>query len=511
MSIAETFRLLRDPVSPDDARRSSRQVPGRLLALAFLFVCLAAFIICLRVTAPAPETHVNPFISLWLVSFLPYLLACVVILLFSPSQGRWLRYELALIVLGTLVLHIILLPLPPIVSRDAWRYLWDARVTLHGFSPYVYVPRSTALIPLRNILYDNSRYRDVPTLYPPGAQSFYVFSYLLAPNNLTFFKGILVVLEGITCVALMFLLRQRGMDPARSLLYAWCPLPIIEFSIQGHQEAITVMFLALTLVCTNSKWRGSRAMTGFLLAMATLTNLYPLLCLPFVLRWRELRREWSLLLVFILTIVLAYLPYIILSHGLPLGFFSTYASEQASNAGMVALWTHSLIQTFHWSGLLALLTRYCIYAFVVGGTLLVSWWLYIYERLSREAAFLLIIGAVFAISTHIYAWYNTIFLMLVPVLARPLWSRRSGWSKQGIVMLAPWYFSISMIVWYYFFYASASPDWGPYYLIVYDGPVLLLVVMALWSGWQYRAMLLPRRGEIINEKTASMNGKFREE
>src|SRR5947207_1018864 len=173
-----------------------------------------------------------------------------------------------------------LLPLPPGLSHDSWRYLWDARVTLHGFSPYVYPPGTKVLAALQNtILYTNSRFRDVPTIYPPGAQVVYLLSYLLAPANLYFLKDLFVIFDMATCVALIVLLERKGLDQRRVILYAWCPLPIIEFAIQGNVDVITLTFTILAvLASTNTSIRG-RMLTGFLIGLATLTKIYPLLLL----------------------------------------------------------------------------------------------------------------------------------------------------------------------------------------------------------------------------------------
>ena len=136
-------------------------------------------------------------------------------------------------------------------------------VTLNGYSPYVYAPGSPPLKHLVNILYENSRFRNVPTIYPPGAQAFYLISYLLAPDNLVFLKGIFILCELVTIAGLAVLLLRKGLDPARCILYAWCPLPIVEFAIQGHVDVLVVMFMVLTLVCAQSQRRGARVLTGF--------------------------------------------------------------------------------------------------------------------------------------------------------------------------------------------------------------------------------------------------------
>jgi hypothetical protein len=175
-----------------------------------------------------------------MVSFLPYFAACAFVLATKQVPGRWHWAEVSMILLGALILRAMLLPLLPNLSRDSWRYLWDARVTLHGFSPYVYAPVDKVLRPLLdNVLFPNSRFRTAPTIYPPGAQGIFLLSYVLAPASLFFLKGIFLVFDLITCSALVVLLGRKGFDQRRVILYAWCPLPIVEFAIQGHVDVIT--------------------------------------------------------------------------------------------------------------------------------------------------------------------------------------------------------------------------------------------------------------------------------
>src|SRR5215467_12049605 len=122
----------------------------RLLVLCLLLLLSVAISLLLISAAPQSDEHVVPFLHVWMLSFLPYGAACAFVLATKPITGRWHRIEVSVILLGALLLRAMLLPLPPGLSRDAWRYLWDARVTLHGFSPYVYAPGDKALLPLRD-------------------------------------------------------------------------------------------------------------------------------------------------------------------------------------------------------------------------------------------------------------------------------------------------------------------------------------------------------------------------
>src|SRR5258708_15718027 len=236
------------------------------------------------------------------------------------------------------MLGAMLLPLPPNLSRDSWRYLWDARATLHGFSPYVYAPVDKALRPLiDNVLFPNSRFRTAPTIYPPGAQGIFLLSYVLAPANLFFLKGIFLIFDMITCIALIILLGRKGLDQRRVILYAWCPLPIVEFAIQGHVDVITLTFVILAVLsATNHSVRGY-LLTGFLIGLATLTKIYPILLLVVILPggdekgtpiMRRIQYHYiPLLASCFATIIVGYLPYLMLGHGQAFGFFAAYASE----------------------------------------------------------------------------------------------------------------------------------------------------------------------------------------
>jgi hypothetical protein len=218
-----------------------------LLSISLYLVLIGA--------APKADSMSTPFLLLWLLCFLPYGMACALVLATKPPVGGWRWTELGMIFLGALILRIMLLPTLPGLSRDAWRYLWDARVTLHGYSPYVYAPGDKVLTPLRvALIYGNSRFRNVPTIYPPGAELVYVLSYLLAPSNIVVLKGIFVAFDIVTCGALGLLLNHRGLDPRRVILYAWCPLPIVEFALQGHIDVITLAFTVLAVPAATSHW-----------------------------------------------------------------------------------------------------------------------------------------------------------------------------------------------------------------------------------------------------------------
>ncbi len=483
----------------------------RAAALGLLLLLTLILYFFMRAVAP-PDTIADnylskPFLNLWMLAFLPYFAACALVLATKPAQGRWRWIELSVILTGAALLRVILLPLPPGFSRDSWRYLWDARVTLHGFSPYVYNPFDPALKPLADtILLPRMRFRTVPTIYPPGAQAIFLLSYVLGGSSLYFLKGIFLIFDMITCGALAMLLHRRRLDLSRVLIYAWCPLPIVEFAMNGHVDVITLTFSLLALLSFSNKSVGGRILTGFLIGMAALTKIYPILLLvvivPDMLRdamerhtstagvampravvtWlRHIKgRDYALLATCFLTILLGYLPYYIMGHGQVLGYFSIYTGEQGENAGFIQLVMQWFSYAQRWSLPTAVMRQHIVSLLIIIAVTVTVFVLRLRRSISMEMATLALFGAILAVSTHVFPWYNTILLVWVPVLIGPLWTGR-GISGRGLVIGVVWYFICVSLIEY--LYTSGPhdyvPNWTSYYQVAYIPVVLALAIAAV--------------------------------
>ena len=496
MSILQTPQ----PPAVTDAPFSARHPGWRMLVLCLLLLFSFALYVILIGAAPKSDNVITPFLHVWMLCFLPYFAACAFVLATKPALGRWRWLELGIILAGALIFRIVLLPLPPGLSHDSWRYLWDARVILHGYSPYVYAPWDKALVPLRDaLILGNSRFRDVPTIYPPGAEAVYVLSYLLAPSNLFVLKGIFVGFDMLTCGALALLLARRGIDPRRVIIYAWCPLPIVEFAIQGHVDVVTLTLTVLPVLAATSTMRGARTLTGILIGLGTLTKLYPILLLVVLTcsinRHSTGRRDWALLIACFATIILGYIPFLILGHGQVLGFFFTYAAEQGLNAGV----TQQVVRWISIQRGLTLATTILLERIVdlllLGSVSLVVLLLRLRERMSVESATLLLIGIFLSISSHVFPWYTTALLPWVAMLVGPLWTNHGTCSinrhstGKGIAIAMVWYFTCTSLLGYFFNYTL---DWSVYYALVYGVVVAGLGLATLVGVWH----LLQKTGRI---------------
>lgn len=495
-------------------------------------------------TAPPDTIQDNylyqPFLRLWIVSFLPYFAACALVLATKPAQGRWRWIEVGIVLAGAFILRALLLPLPPGFSRDSWRYLWDARVTLHGFSPYVYRPISAPLAPLVDtVLFPRMRFRASATIYPPGAQGVFLLSYLLGGTNLYFLKGIFLIFDMVTCGALVVYLKRKGIDACRVLIYAWCPLPIIEFAIQGHVDVISLTFSILALLSFSNHSLRGRILTGFLLGMAALTKIYPILLLvviiPDMLRGAMERsqtiakgsiaaesnmldtvamslravamlirrisgRDYALLGACLLTILLGYLPYYIMGHGQVLGYFPTYSNEQGENAGFIQLVLQWIAYGHKLSLQRAVALERLVSLLFIAAVSLAVFVSRLRQRMSMAMAALVLFGAILAISPHVFPWYTTVLLMWIPLLIGPLWTHR-GLIGKALAVGAVWYLISVSILQYY--YTSGPhhyvPNWTSYYQFAYLPVVIALAVAAIIGARNMLSIRLRDRIMKLNE------------
>lgn len=437
----------------------------------------------------------TPFVRVWVTAFLPYAAACVLLLITPPGQGRWRWLELGLILGGAVLMRAVLLNLVPNLSHDSWRYLWDARVFLHGYSPYVILPDAPALEPLRDFVYANSRFRTAPTIYPPAAQYLFVLSYLLAPSNLAFLKGVFLLFDLLICLVVLYLCVRRGLDPARMLLYAWCPLPIVEFALEGHLDGVAIALTLLALLASERPDRRGRILTGFLIGLGTLVKIYPLVLLVPLVNVRTWKRDALLVLTCLLTILVGYLPFLWLGHGQVFGLFASYAGEQGQNAGLAQRFVGTLGAALHLSpgGIVSL--QHTVALVLLVGTSLVILVPRAQERLSPAAGALILFSLVFSVSSHVFPWYVPLLLPWIALLLPPGKAIRLRSFNAGTLALgALWIFTFTCVLSYF-------GDWSSYYLFAYEPLTLELCAAGL-------LVVLPSGLRFVRKGLACVKQRF---
>ena len=458
-----------------------------LCAFALVFLALYRVMVAVAVPLNAPIGLVTTFMTILGVCFCLYFLASIWVMMTRPLKRRWRWVELGLILGAAMVFRFMLINLPLELSPDAWRYLWDARVTLHGYSPYTYAPSDKALVSLRNIVFANAIYRQLPTKYPPGAQIFFILGYLLNPANPVALKGLFVLFDSLTCGALAALLARKGLDPRRVIIYAWCPLPIVEFSIAGHSDAIAISFMVLAVLCATSSRQSLRLLSGVCIGLAALVRLYPILLLVALVR----RRDWGLVLACVTTIALGYLPFILLSQGDIRSVLFSFTGQQDLHPGVLDLAPFYIANV---SGIQVQLTSvlsvtHLLEMAVAGITVLLIYIQRLRRRMSVEVAVLLLIAVVQLVYAHVFPWYATALLPWIAILATPVWTREEGISPKGLAVVMVWYFTCMVVLSYFpglkqYFTAS---NWLIYYGVSFGVMVVGLAVAAVIGFNRHRS------------------------
>lgn len=176
----------------------------------------------------------------------------------------------------------------PNLSQDFYRFIWDGRMILEGFNPYLYTPQSFLINNELPIAQAEALYAGMGNLngshftnYPPLSQFCYVLAGIFAGNNIL---GSVVVLRIIIIAAdygiLFFgkkLLQKFNLPIKKIFWYLLNPFIIIELTGNLHFEAVMVFFLVWSLYLLQvGKWRTSAVIYAFSIC----TKLFPILFLP---------------------------------------------------------------------------------------------------------------------------------------------------------------------------------------------------------------------------------------
>ncbi|MFA6560334.1 MAG: hypothetical protein WCV00_00315 [Verrucomicrobiia bacterium] len=245
-------------------------------------------------------------LPVWFLSFVPYVLAL--------RYARQLPPSVALrgIFVFAIFFRVTLWFAPPMLSSEANRSLWEGRAQTFGHNPYVEPPaspRMNFLAPEMSLLVAAP---DMPAVSPPLSELLFRIVASISPHGPGLLKAFFAFVDLGVVWLLIRLLRLRGMNENMALIYAWCPLPIVEFAGSGHFLTLA-MFLGLSAVylatpqIPRRRWAGviEQTLAAASLAGAVCTHYFALPLVPLVMR--QIKARYWLLVPLI--VWLFYLPF----------------------------------------------------------------------------------------------------------------------------------------------------------------------------------------------------------
>ncbi|WP_313111899.1 mannosyltransferase [Aequorivita sediminis] len=214
----------------------------------------------------------------------------------------------------------------PNLSQDFYRFLWDGRLLIQGFSPYIFTPTTSSSFDVA-IAQSQELIVGMGALnashfsnYPPVNQLFFSIAGLFAGKSIL---GSVIVLRMVIILAdvgiLYFgkkVLEQLNLPLKNIFWYFLSPFIIIELTGNLHFEGVMLFFFAWALyLLFKRKWFWAAVLIG----LSVSVKLLPLLFLPLFFRWfqkKEIPTAFNLtsLLKFYsiigVTVLITFLPFL---------------------------------------------------------------------------------------------------------------------------------------------------------------------------------------------------------
>ncbi len=201
----------------------------------------------------------------------------------------------------------------PIGSEDAFRYLWDGKVQSNGVNPYLYAALDEHLGFLHSPLLPAAmNHADLKTIYFPLSQWIFYICYQISGEALWSYKLVYIFAELATMAGLLLILTKLAVPRKYLLLYALCPLPIIQFAVDAHLDAIGIPFFIFSLFFYLS---GRKVFSYVLLGLSMSIKPVGLILLPGLLFMEKgSRNKLTAVSIPLLTVGVQFLPYLFTSN-----------------------------------------------------------------------------------------------------------------------------------------------------------------------------------------------------
>ncbi|WP_082106496.1 mannosyltransferase [Kordia zhangzhouensis] len=246
-----------------------------------LFVLLSVFVYY-YIGYPLERTNTTLLLSLYSIVFACFLgLLRIEKLSFLGLAGIAVFFRL--IFIGSI----------PNLSQDFYRFIWDGRMLLEGWNPYLYLPKDLIASDSAPIAQAHELFNGMGELsashytnYPPINQLCFAIAGIFAGKSIlgsVIVLRVIIILADIGTLYVGTKLLQRLNLPVKSIgSYMLNPFIIIELTGNLHFEGVMIFFLVWSLYWLHKGWW---KLAAILLAFSVSVKLIPLLFLPLFFQW----------------------------------------------------------------------------------------------------------------------------------------------------------------------------------------------------------------------------------
>lgn len=282
--------------------------------------------------------------------------------------------------------------------NDIYRFLWDGNIQTEALNPYEQSPwqvfDSPDLAHLAQVEYwELLDFKSFIPIYGPSAELLFLFSALLYPNSLIFYKLLMFCFGLVSVFLFTKLIDCYRLDNKYLALVLLSPVFLFEASAGAHLEVVMVFFLLLSIYFFKNK---NNYLLGASLAWLVLSKFYPLLLLPFFIKKSNILKTGFVFLTSSFLLVYKYYSELAWSNWL--------VAYEYFNANWLASPGFAMLGQFGFE-------YYSLLRFTLLLVLLI--YLYIRKFEPAEASFY-IIAAILFTSPVVFAWYFMPLLFLFP-------------------------------------------------------------------------------------------------
>jgi alpha-1,6-mannosyltransferase len=314
------------------------------------------------------------------------------------------NWVLIFIFISGLVFRLSLLSVSPIASDDIYRYMWDGKAIANGINPYKYSANDAELNSLHSeILPKKINHAEMQTIYPPYSQLMFYAAYKIFGENVYGIKIILLLAELISLYLLYLLLKVQKLPKRNLALYALCPLPIMQFMIDGHIDGTGFPLLLLFLFFYLT---GKKIKSFIMIGLSIISKFISGIVLPFALKEEKWKNRFLIIIIPVIIFALSYLPFIS-KNVFPFNSLIQFSSNWVANSSIFAV-IFQIVKNNQDARQISLIL------FVISAGVL-----YFSKKEFVEKVYLIFI-LFFLFSPTVHIWYITWIAILLPLCFR--WS-----------------------------------------------------------------------------------------